>query len=230
MLHFFAGGSPPRPPPKAGLCAKARGLAIACLAVLAAPATASADGLNVYPAEEQDAVYALEVHGAAILPLEQSTVCPAGSDCVLGTGFGIGGFFLRRSPDGIGLLAGYEVWLLDGGGVYEISALHSVRLGVRWSLDVSQRAQPFLQATLGGLLLTDPGQATTAGGIVTVGGGTEVELTDTVSVSLGAELTFLSVAPFSTRDGTLRARDFGVNVGLEIHGGVVVLLGAIGAR
>lgn len=204
------------------------GLAVAV--ALAAPRAAAADGLEVHPAEEQDWVYALEVHGALVLPFERSTVCPSGGDCVLGNGFGVGGFFVGRSPDGVGLIAGYEVWLLDGGGVYEIAALHSIRLGVRWILDLSSRAQPFLQGTIGAALLTDPGQATTAGGLVTLGGGLEVELTETVSLTFGAELAFLSVAPFSTRDGLARARDFGVNVGLEVHGGVVVLLGATGAR
>jgi hypothetical protein len=65
---------------------------------------------------------------------------------------------------------------------------------------------------------------------VTLGGGLEVELNQSVSLSFGADLAFLTVAPFSTRDGLARARDFGVNVGLDVHAGVVVGLGATGAR
>ena len=142
----------------------------------------------------------------------------------------MGGLLLRRSPDGIGLLVGYEVWLLDGGGVYEIAALHALRLGLRWTLDVRSRVQPFLQATAAALLLTDPGQATSGGGGITVGGGMEIEMTADVSFALAAELAFLSVGAFQTRDGVLRARDFGVNVALEMTAGLVIVLGSTGAR
>jgi hypothetical protein len=205
-------------------------LSIAVLSTLAMALPARADGLEVYPPDQQSEVYALEVHGAVVLPLEASTVCPAGGDCVIGGGFGAGGIFVRRTPDGIGLLVGYEVWLLDGNGVYEVAALHSLRLGVRWILDDSSRVQPLLQATAGAILLTDPGQATSAGGMLTVGGGMEIELTTDVSVSLAAELAFLALAPFRTRDGVDRAANFGVNVALETTVGLIVLLGQSGAR
>jgi hypothetical protein len=195
-----------------------------------APRPARAEALEVYPAEAQDPSFALEVHGAVVLPFERAVVCPAAGECVLGTGFGAGGYFLGRLPEGLSLLAGYEVWLLDGGGVYEVSAIHSLRVGVRWILDPSARVQPFLQGTLGGLLLTDPAQASTAGGLVTVGAGLEVELTESVALSFCGALDLFSLAPFATRDGLVRGRDFGVNVGLEVQAGVVIQLGTSAAR
>lgn len=206
----------------------ALGLVTAALSL--APAAARAEGLEVYPAEEQDPSFALEVHGAVVMPFERSAVCPAAGECVLGTGFGAGGYFLGRLPGGLSLLAGYEVWLLDGGGVYEVSAIHSLRVGLRWILDPSARAQPFLQGTLGGLLLTDPAQASTAGGLVTLGAGLEVELTEAVALCFSGALDLFSLAGFATRDGVVRARDFAVNVGLEVQAGVVIQLGASGAR
>lgn len=199
-------------------------------ALCLAPRTARAEGLEVYPAEEQDPSFALEVHGAVVLPFERSAVCPTAGACVLGTGFGAGGYFLGRLPIGLSLLAGYEVWLLDGGGVYEVSAIHSLRVGLRWILEPSARVQPYLQGTLGGLLLTDPAQASTAGGLVTLGAGLEVELTESVALNFCGALDLFSLAAFSTRDGLTRARDFGVNVGLEVQAGVVIQLGASGAR
>jgi hypothetical protein len=192
--------------------------------------TARADGLEVYAPLEQEPVWALEVHASTIVPLERSAICPAGSSCVLGGGFGAGAYLLRRNPDGIGLLVGYEVWLLDGGGVYEIGALHSLRLGVRWTLDNRSIVQPLLQATVGAVLLTDPAQASTAGGLVAAGTGIEIELTRDVALSLTAELAFFSVAAFRTRDGADRALDFGVNVALETTAGLVVVLGSSGVR
>ncbi len=191
---------------------------------------ARADGLEVYGPLEQEPVWTLDVHGAAVFPIERGTICPSGSSCVLGGGFGAGAFLLRRSPDGIGLLVGYEVWLLDGGGVYEVGALHSLRLGVRWTLDNSSIVQPLIQATAGALLLTDPAQASTAGGLLTAGAGMEIELTRDVALNLSAELAFFSVAAFRTRDGADRASDFGVNVALETTAGLVVVLGSTGVR
>lgn len=192
--------------------------------------TARADGLEVYAPLEQEPVWALEVHASAIFPLERGAICPSGSSCLLGGGFGAGAYLLRRDPDGIGLLVGYQVWLLDGGGVYEVGALHSLRLGVRWTIDNSSIVQPLLQATVGAVLLTDPAQATTAGGVVAGGAGMEIELAPDVSLSLTAELAFFSVAAFQTRDGAVRAADFGVNVALETSAGLVVVLGSSAVR
>lgn len=204
-------------------------VALLCVIGLGHPA-ARADGLEVYAPLEQEPVWALEVHASAIFPIERGAVCPSGSSCVLGGGFGAGAYLLRRSPDGIGLLVGYEVWLLDGGGVYEVGALHSLRLGVRWTIDNSSIVQPLLQATVGAVLLTDPGQASTAGGLVATGTGMEIELSRDVALSLTAELAFFSVAAFRTRDGAERAADFGVNVALETTAGLVVVLGSSGVR
>jgi len=192
--------------------------------------TARADGLEVYAPLEQEPVWALEVHASAIFPIERGAICPSGSSCLLGGGFGAGAYLLRRDPDGIGLLVGYQVWLLDGGGVYEVGALHSLRLGVRWTIDNSSIVQPLLQATVGAVLLTDPAQATTAGGVVAGGAGMEIELAPDVSLSLTAELAFFSVAAFQTRDGAVRAADFGVNVALETSAGLVVVLGSSAVR
>lgn len=205
-------------------------LALLWVGLVVGVGAARADGIEVYGPLEQEPVWALEVHGSAIFPLERGAVCPSGSACLLGGGFGAGAFLLRRSPDGIGFLVGYEVWLLDGGGVYEVGALHSLRLGVRWTIDNSSIVQPLLQATAGAILLTDPAQASTAGGMVAAGTGLEIELTRDVSLSFAAELAFFSVAAFRTRDGADRAADFGVNVALETSAGLVVVLGSTGVR
>lgn len=207
-------------------------VAIAILLVAGAwdATVARADGLEVYAPLEQEPVWALDVHASAIFPIERGAVCPAGASCVLGGGFGAGAYLLRRSPDGVGLLVGYEVWFFNGGGVYEVGALHSLRLGVRWTLDNRSIVQPLLQATVGAVLLTDPAQASTAGGLVGAGTGLEIEVTRDVALSLTAELAFFSVAAFRTRDGADRAADFGVNVALETSAGLVVVLGSSGVR
>jgi hypothetical protein len=201
-------------------------MAITC--AIASPARA--DGLEVYAPRQQNPTYALEVHGGVLFPLETTQVCPPGGDCVVGAGFGLGTLLVRQEPDGVGLLLGYEVWLLDGNTVYEVTALHSIRFGLRWVLDTSSRVQPLLLATVAALLLTDPAEARSAGAMVTVGAGMEIELTADVSVSLAAELGLSSLAAFRTPDGVDRARDFGVNVTLQTTAGLIILLGDSSAR
>lgn len=201
---------------------------LAITAAIASPVRA--DELEVFAPNQQNATYALEVHGGVLFPLETTQVCPAGGDCVMGAGFGLGTLLVREEPGGVGLLVGYEVWLLDGNTVFEVTALHSIRFGLRWVLDQSSRVKPFLLATAAALLLTDPAEARSAGGMLTAGAGMEIELTADVSVSLAAELGFSSLAAFRTADGVDRARDFGVNVTLSTTAGLIILLGDSSAR
>lgn len=196
------------------------------IAVGAAPVPCRAQALPAPPEPRLlEPTLHLEVHGAAVLPLERQNLCPAGFGCILGAGFGAGALVERRAADGVGLLVGYAVWLVDTGGVYEVGAVHCLRLGVRWVIDQSSRVHPFLEVMGGGLLVTDPLQALTGGGLVSLGGGVEVELTETVGVSVALELWGLAVGPFHTRDGARRAADFGVNVLGQLRVGLTVVIG-----
>lgn len=208
------------------------GVALALLAVTLRAAPCAAQVLVPPPSPSTLApTYHLEVHGAAMLPIERQNVCPPAAaiprvGCVLGAGFGVGGLVERRGADGVGLLVGYQVWLLDSGAVYEVGAVHTLRIGVRWVIDATARVHPFLEVLIGALLLTDPGEARTGGGLLSLGAGMEVELTETVAVTVGLDLWAFAVGTFrSTRDDVLRAADFGVNLVSQLRVGLGVLFG-----
>lgn len=201
------------------------GIALALLAVTLRTWPCAAQALVPPPSPSTlEPTYHLEVHGAAILPIERQNLCPAGFGCVLGGGFGAGAFIERRAADGLGLLVGYQVWLLDSGGVYEVGAVHTLRLGVRWIVDANARVHPFFELMAGAVLITDPGEARTGGGLVSLGAGLEVELTETVAVTVGLDAWAVAVGAFRTRDGAARATDFGVNLLSQLRVGLGVVL------
>lgn len=175
--------------------------------------------------ESHPATLAVDVHVGAAAPLERSAICPAGAGCVLGAGVGVGAQIERRAADGVGLFAGYDFWLLDSGGVYEIGALHALRGGVRWVIDAATLVHPFVQGSIGFLAFGDTADAAALGGLITAGAGVEIELTESVAFVSALDAWVLSTGPFRAHDGVLRSDPFGVNVALQITVGVAVLVG-----
>lgn len=168
----------------------------------------------------------VEVHGAAQAPLARDTICPgAAPQCVFGLGIGLGAQVEWRTADRLGLIAGYDFWMIDGGGVYEIGLFHALRGGLRYTLDDSMVVHPFLDVAIGVLAFGDTSTIATAGGLVTAGGGAEIELSESVMFVTSAEAWLFATAPFETRDGFVRAADFGVNVALQLTVGITVLVG-----
>jgi len=177
--------------------------------------------------QEHGATLAVEIHGAALVPLSRDTICPASaSQCVLGLGLGVGAQIEWRTADRIGLFAGYDFWMLDSGGVYELGTIHAVRGGVRYTLDDSMVVHPFLDLAIGLLVFGDTASVATAGGLVTAGGGAEIELSESVLFVTSAEAWMFATGPFATRDGATRSADFGVNVALQLTVGVAILIGS----
>jgi hypothetical protein len=196
------------------------------IGLVAALATRPASAQLVPPPDPVtlDPTLHLEVHGAAVLPIARENVCPQGYGCVLGAGFAAGAFVEHRSADGLGLLVGYQVWLLDTSGLYEVGAVHTLRLGLRWVIDTRSRIHPFLEVLAGALIVTDPGTAVTGGGLLSLGVGAEIELTETVAVTVALDGWALAMGAFRTRDGADRAANFGVDVVSQLRVGATILL------
>jgi hypothetical protein len=178
----------------------------------------------------------LEVVASAIAPLERSTVCPGVTElgrvpsCVLNAGVGVGARLVYRTPEGLGWLVGYDLWVLDSANVYEVALAHAVRGGVRWVLDGSSRVQPWIGATIGLLLFGEPAAVATGGGLVTAGAGLHAELTDDFAVLASMEARLMGLAPFQTADGARRADPFGVSLVLDVSVGAVVRFGSLVER
>ncbi|GAB4195659.1 MAG: hypothetical protein OHK0013_02080 [Sandaracinaceae bacterium] len=188
------------------------------------------------PPEKTPDWWELEVGGSAIAPLERSAVCPGVTElgrvpsCVLNAGVGVGARVLYRTPEGLGWIVGYDLWVLDSANVYEVALAHAVRAGVRWVLDGTTRVQPWIGATIGVLLFGEPASIATGGGLVTAGAGLHAELSDDFAVLASAEARVMGLAPFQTADGARRADPFGVSVVLDVTVGAVVRFGALVER
>ncbi len=177
------------------------------------------------PPELTPAWWELEMGASAVVPIERSAICPPVRECVLNVGVGLGMRLTYRTPDGLGWLVGYDLWVLDSDSLYEIALAHAVRVGVRYVLDPTSRVQPWLGATVGFLALGDASSVVTAGGLVTAGGGAHVELSDDVALHGSIDAWLISTAPFQTREGTIRSDPFGVNLVVQVMLGAVVRIG-----
>lgn len=220
----------------AGVAGAVAALPIACLGALA-PELARADDEEAVvhhvepppaPAEHPPTL-AVEMRVDAEAPIERSAICPAGVGCVLGLGVGLGVRIEQRSADRIGLFVAYDFWLIDGDAIFELATLHAVRAGVRYVIDDSTMVHPFIEGAIGVLAFGDTASVVALGGLVSAGGGVELELSEAVAFVSTFEAWFLSTAPFQTREGTTRSDPFGVNVALQLTVGVSVLVGPYAA-
>lgn len=189
---------------------------------------ASPGAFELPPPPEQGAPWwELEIGALAVVPIERSTICPANHDCVMNAGVGLGMRLSQRSPDGLGWGLSYDLWVLDSASLYEIALLHALRGHLRYVIDASTRLQPWVGGSVGVLLFGDASSVATGGGVVTAGAGAHLELTSEFAVFASIEAWLLGTAPFRTRDGTLRADPFGVNVAVEIALGAMIRFGAV---
>lgn len=210
--------------------------ALAALAVSVAARGARADDAPFSPPPPPELApdwWELELGASALVPLERSAMCPGVStlgraaSCVINAGVGLGMRLTYRSPDGMGWLVAYDLWVLDSANVYEVALAHTVRGGFRYVLDASSRFQPWVGATVGVMLFGEPAAVATAGGVVTAGGGVHAELDDDFAVFASANAWVFATAPFQTSDGARRSDPFGVNVSLEIMLGAVIRIGSL---
>lgn len=221
----------PRAPRIALRLGEARALALvgaASLCLHAFGALADGGEHHVVPPpapHEHGPTLTVEVHGSVEAPILRDTICPATHACVLGLGLGIGAQVEWRTADRIGLFAAYDFWMIDPSGVYELGALHALRGGVRYVLDDSLVVHPFLDIAAGVLAFGDTANVATGGGLLTLGGGAEIELSESVAFTTGAEAWLLATGPFTTRDGAARSGAFGVDIAVQLTLGVALLVG-----
>lgn len=169
-----------------------------------------------------------EVDASFLVPIERSTICPSGSECVLNGGLGLGARAFYRSPNGLSWLGAYDILAFDSDSVYEVSLLHALRIGLRYTLDSSTRVQPWIGATLGGLAFGGPSTIATGGAVVTLAVGAHVELNDSISLVGAAEFWTMVTGTFRTRDGVERGVPFGADLMMQFSLGLNVRFGTLG--
>lgn len=168
----------------------------------------------------------LDIRGAAIVPLYRSGVCPGDYICVMNGGVGLTVGLERRWMDGWALLVRYDAWVADAGTLYDIGLWNSVRVGARYVIDQSTNVHPYVEALAGFLVFGDTRSVITTGGSVTLAGGSEIELSDSLVLDIDVELFSFATGYFMTRDNVRRSDGFMPNLALQISVGLEVLLGS----
>lgn len=161
---------------------------------------------------------------AMVFPVQREPLCPEGRDCVFGGGGGIAATLEWRWPRGVALGVGYDVWLLDGNSVYEITSLQYLRGRFRYYGFRRSLVHPFIGASVGALLFGDVFQKNAFGAGVEGAVGIELEITATLSFTAALAARFFSTGPFNSEtDGVRRSDGFGVNSALALQFGLVLL-------
>jgi hypothetical protein len=114
--------------------------------------------------------------------------------------------------------------------VFELAALHAIRAGVRYVIDDDSLIHPFIEGAIGGIAFGETASVVALGGLVSLGAGMEIELSESVAFVSSLQAWFLSTGPFRTREGALRSDPFGVNIALQVTLGISVLTGSLAAR
>ncbi len=165
-----------------------------------------------------------EAHFSVVAPISRAPLCPDGADCIFNAGVGVGGTIERRWVSGLALGLGYDVWLLDSSGVYELGIMQFVRATARYAFMPMNVVHPFIGVSIGALLFGDTLEVSTVGLEVEALGGIEVELTEAFGLWLAMPVRVLSTAAFVTRrDRVSRASDIGANLALALQAGIVVV-------
>ena len=143
---------------------------------------------------------------------------------MFGGGAGLGGVLEWRWPSGLGMGLGYDLWLLDGNGVHELSTMQAVRWTLRYHFLPDRLVHPWVGGGLGGLLFGDTFAADAGGVLADLQAGVEVELTASLAFTVGLLARFFTTSSFRTAsDGVERADDVGLNGALVLTAGLVLL-------
>lgn len=203
---------------------KTKGFLLFVLAHAFSPEAVRADDFAPPPPPEDHAPRIVgEVHLDVVFPFANRPLCPPGGACVFGGGGGIGGVVEWRYPSGWALGAGYDLWLLDGNGVHELSTLQALRFVTRRYFLPTRQIHPFVGAAVGGLLFGDAFRGNAGGGLVDVLVGFELEIGPTLALVADVGARFFATSRFTSRsDGITRASEAGIDGAAVLQVGLVL--------
>jgi hypothetical protein len=149
----------------------------------------------------------LEVHAAMSGMLNNGSICPSGSGCVMQGGGGIGATVERRWPNGLGAFGGYDAWFLDSDSVYELGVQQALRGGLRYTLPNDIILHPVFELSLGLMGYGDTFRVATVGVLIQPFAGAELELSESFGLRTGVGMRAFSHSEFRTeRDQTPRGK------------------------
>lgn len=169
---------------------------------------ARAEPFVLPPAPEERAPRrAIEIDLGLAAPLVAGSICPREHRCLVGGGAHFSVLLERRGPRGFSLGVGYELSLLDGHTVYELTVVQEAFVNFRQYFAPRRAIHPFIGAAGGIGILGDTFAVDTAGVIAHLDAGLEVELSENVAFTGGLGLRMGWFVPFTTDvDNARRAR------------------------
>lgn len=193
---------------------------LACIGTFASPALAQrvrrADDSTIElppPPNERPTVRAAEVYVGFVVPYSNRSMCPSGSECVMGSGGQLGFSYEWRRRHGLALGIGYDLSILGGGTLWSAGTMQNVSFSGRYLFLPTRAIHPFIGFGVGGLLFGNLFSVSTAGGSADARFGVELEVTDSLAVTLAVNTRAIVTAPFTTStDGVQRARHGEPNV------------------
>ena len=190
-----------------------------------APATSSAprSAYEVPSPLDRAPFWALGFHAAWLVPVSVAPLCPANEGCVMNGGLQVRFGAERRWARGWTLGASYEATLFDSDAAYELGVLQALRVLGRHLWSDTTNVHPFVGVGLGPAMFGDTFTVDTGGALLDVVVGAEIELSDTLWLSVALPWRVLYLAPFTTEaDGVRRAKS-GASTAFMLEVGLAVL-------
>lgn len=216
--------------PHAGRGSSLLALSLSVLAAVATPALAQppaedeVDPIPVPLPSERSAHFAGEVHLEAVFPIVTRPLCPPGAACIFGGGAGVGLLFERRWRTGWAIGGAYDLWILDGNGVHEVTTIQDLAVSLRYRFLRQNISHPFVAGQIGALLLGDSFGVAAAGGSVEAIVGVEIEMSPNLALVVASAWRLFMTSSFETgNDGVRRVEDQGVNLGATLRLGLAIL-------
>ncbi|MFW5924658.1 MAG: hypothetical protein ACOCV4_00750 [Myxococcota bacterium] len=215
--------------PRAGA---GRRLVVLSLSALAAavpvhaqePVEDAADPIPIPLPSERSAHFAGEVHLDAVFPVATEPLCPPGAECIFGSGAGVGAIFERRWRSGWAIGGAYDLWILDGNGVHEVTTIQNPAVSLRYRFLRRNMSHPFVAGQIGALLLGDSFGVAAAGGSVEGIVGVEIEMSPNLALVVASAWRLFMTSSFETgNDDVRRVEDQGVNLGATLRLGLAFL-------
>ena len=184
-----------------------------------------AQGFELPPApEERPPRRAIEIDLGFAVPLVGGSMCPSDAACLLGSGARASVLLERRGPRGFSLGLGYELSLLDGHTVYEVTIIQEVFVNVRQYFMPRRAIHPFVSGAGGIGVLGDTFAVDTAGVIAHFDAGLEVELSENIAFSGNLGMRMGWFVPFTSEvDDVERARGGAPTLILTSSVGLVII-------
>jgi hypothetical protein len=186
---------------------------------------ANAQAFELPPAPEaRPPRRAIEIDIGFAAPILDGSTCPKGERCLVGGGVQFSVLLERRGSRGFALGLGYELSLLDGHTVYEVSVLQQAFVNFRQYFLPRRAIHPYLSAAGGIGILGDSFRVDTAGVIARVDAGLEVELSENVAFTGAFGFQTGWFVPFTTDvDNVRRSRGGEPTVLFVAHVGLVII-------